>query len=100
MPDKKKRYTLQQILDNVETIQKQYDNVADNPMRSSSCFFPLKRVTKLLRTFKTARTQSFEDEPCHYPSPFVFGGETLQWFVLPRCYHDHVYENQLLDELK
>ncbi|CAF3882287.1 unnamed protein product [Rotaria sp. Silwood1] len=28
-------------------------------------------------------------------SPFIFGGETLQWFVLPQ-YIDHIYENDLI----
>jgi hypothetical protein len=29
-------------------------------------------------------------------SPFIFGGETLQWIALPQ-YNDHIYENELIN---
>ncbi|CAF4768992.1 unnamed protein product, partial [Rotaria magnacalcarata] len=30
-----------------------------------------------------------------YKSPFIFGGETLQWIALPQS-DDHIYENDLI----
>jgi hypothetical protein len=94
----KKIYTLQQIHDNVETIQKHYEQILDNPIASSSCFYPFKQMTKIFKNIKTLRTKPIEQtKPIEYKSPFIFGGETLQWIALPQD-HDHIYENELLNE--
>ncbi|CAF1211213.1 unnamed protein product [Adineta ricciae] len=98
----KKNYTLQQILDNVDSIQKQYEQLMQNPITSTqrvSCFMPLKHLTKMFKNFKFLRHRS-QDQPrktTHFDtkSPFIFGGETLHWIALPQ-YHDHIYENQLI----
>jgi hypothetical protein len=94
----KKIYTLQQIYDNVETIQKHYEQI--NPITSSSsssCFYPLKQMTKVFKNIKSLRTKPIEQSKSNeYKSPFIFGGETLQWIALPQD-NDHIYENELLN---
>jgi hypothetical protein len=97
----KKNYTLQQILDNVETIQQQYEKVIHNRKTPSSCFFTFKHLTKILKNLRTIKTkpvdQSIENSYSEIKSPFIFGGETLQWIALPR--HDdenHIYENEFI----
>jgi hypothetical protein len=102
-PLNKKNYTLKQILDNVETIQQQYEQVIHNrkTSSSSSCFFTFKHITKILKNLRTIKTksidQSIENSYSENKSPFIFGGETLQWIALPR--HDdenHIYENAFI----
>jgi hypothetical protein len=95
----KKIYTLQQIHDNVETIQKHYEQILDNPITSSSssCFYPFKQMTKIFKNIKFIRTKPIEQsKQIEYKSPFIFGGETLQWIALPQD-NDHIYENELLN---
>jgi len=89
----KKNYTLKQILDNVEHIQQQYEQVFHD-QKTSSCFFPLKQLTKILKhrkTLKTTKTSPpiYEKIYSNSKSPFTFGGETLQWIALPHP----IYEN-------
>lgn len=97
----KKNYTLQQILDNVETIQQQYEQVIHNQKISptSTCFFSFKQITKILKNLRTIKTkpidQSIQTIYSDNKSPFIFGGETLQWIALPQ--HDqHIYENDFI----
>ncbi|UJR14948.1 hypothetical protein I4U23_001929 [Adineta vaga] len=97
----KKNYTLQQILDNVESIQKQYEQIIENPLTtSSSCFMPLKHLTKLFKNFKCQRHKPIEQprkiDHLENKSPFIFGGETFRWIALPQ-YDDHIYENELIN---
>jgi hypothetical protein len=90
----KKIYTLQQIHDNVETIQKHYEQIIDNPISSSSCFSSLKHLTKIFKLFRTKPIE--QSQPIENQSPFIFGGETLHWIALPQ-YNDHIYENELIN---
>ncbi|UJR31729.1 hypothetical protein I4U23_019209 [Adineta vaga] len=99
----KKNYTLQQVLDNVETIQKQYEKVINNRITStssssSSCFFSMKQLTKVLKNLRTIKTktteETFQANDSELKSPFIFGGETLQWIALPQ--DEHIYENEFL----
>ncbi|CAF3541954.1 unnamed protein product [Adineta steineri] len=101
----KKNYTLQQVLDNVETIQKQYEKVIHTRTTSSTptCFFSFKQITKILknlRTIKTTKTNEeiIETSYSENKSPFIFGGETLQWIALPQDDDDddHIYENEFI----
>ena len=97
----KKNYTLQQILDNVETIQQQYEQVIHNQKTPSSCFFTFKHLTKALKNLRTIKTKPTDQSPSNSysqtKSPFIFGGETLQWIALPRHDdEDHIYENELI----
>jgi hypothetical protein len=101
-PLNKKNYTLQQILDNVETIQQQYEQVINNrktSSSSSSCFFTFKQITKLLKNLRTIKTktnnESIENNYSENKSPFIFGGETLQWIALPQD-DNHIYENEFI----
>ena len=98
----KKTYTLEQILDNVETIQKQYEQVIHNRTKSSSstpsCFFTFKQLTKILKNLRTIKSktnhnQSLKKDYSTHKSPFIFGGETLQWIALPQD-DQHIYENE------
>jgi hypothetical protein len=92
----KKNYTLQQILDNVETIQNQYDKVINNRTKTS-CFFSFKQITKILKNLRTIKTKTNEEiiqnNYSENKSPFIFGGETLQWIALPQD-DNHIYENE------
>jgi len=92
----KKNYTLQQILDNVETIQNQYDKVINN-RPTTSCFFSFKQITKILKNLRTIKTKTNEEiiqnNYSENKSPFIFGGETLQWIALPQD-DNHIYENE------
>ena len=95
----KKNYTLQQILDNVETIQKQYEQVVNDRTTSTpSCFFSMKQLTKVLKSLRTVKTKTSEEitqtDNSETKSPFIFGGETLQWIALPQ--DEHIYENEFL----
>lgn len=106
----RKHYTLQQILDNVETIQDQYEKVVKNRQSSSTltCFSSLKQWRKSLkhrrRSMKSSSSSSSSstssinrgDNEHRSTSPFMFGGETLQWFVYPREHSEHIYENAFL----
>ncbi|CAF1175757.1 unnamed protein product [Rotaria sp. Silwood1] len=103
-PINKKNYTLEQILDNVETIQKQYEQVVNNRIKSttttsSSCFFTFKQITKILKNLRTIKTKTNneidENNYLENKSPFVFGGETLQWIALPQD-DNHIYENEFI----
>ncbi|CAF1467153.1 unnamed protein product [Rotaria sordida] len=101
-PINKKNYTAQQILDNVETIQKQYEQVVNNRTKStssSSCFFTFKQITKILKNLRTIKTKTndeiYENNYLEKKSPFVFGGETLQWIALPQD-DNHIYENEFI----
>jgi hypothetical protein len=95
----KKNYTLQQILDNVETIQGHYERVLKHRRTTLTClstFKQLSKVLKKLRALKTPPSKPYQT-PIVFdqPSPFVFGGETFHWIAMP---HDnqHIYENELL----
>jgi hypothetical protein len=91
----KKIYTLQQIHENVEMIQKYYEQILDKPISSlSSCFFPFKKMIKIFKIFRTKSTE--QTNQLENKSPFIFGGETLQWIALPQ-YTDHIYENELIN---
>jgi hypothetical protein len=94
----RKNYTLQQILDNVETIQKEYEQIRGNSI--TSCFFSLKQLTKLFKNFQVLPNKTTEEakenDYIENKSPFIFGGETLQWIALPQ-YNDHIYENDLIN---
>ena len=100
----KKNYTLQQILDNVEMIQQQYEQVMDNRPTSSSCFFTFKHITKILKNLRTIKQAKSNDQSLDKTSsssstksPFIFGGETLQWIALPQDDEEnHIYENIFL----
>lgn len=109
----RKHYTLQQILDNVETIQDQYEKVVKTRQSSSTltCFSSLKQWRKSLKhrrrsmksSSSSSSTSSYStssinrgDDEHHSTSPFMFGGETLQWFVYPREHSEHIYENAFL----
>ncbi|CAF3934749.1 unnamed protein product, partial [Adineta steineri] len=99
--NQKKIYTLQQVLDNVESIQKQYEQIIENSITTpSSCFISLKHLTKVFKNFKFLRNKSIEQprkiNQIIDKSPFIFGGETLQWIALPQ-YHDHIYENAFIN---
>jgi hypothetical protein len=97
-PLNKKNYTLQQILDNVETIQQQYEQVINN-RKTSSCFFTFKQITKILKNLRTIKTKTndefIENNYSENKSPFIFGGETLQWIALPQN-DNHIYENEFI----
>jgi len=98
--NKKKIYTLQQILDNVESIQQQYEQIIENSLPSSlSCFLPFKQMTKIFKNFKFLRHKPIEQpqqtNQIEDKSPFIFGGKTFHWIALPQ-YNDHVYENELI----
>jgi hypothetical protein len=89
----KKIYTLQQIYDNVERIQKYYENSIPS---SSSCFLSLKKMRKIFKAFKPSQTKPIkQSNQLENKSPFIFGGETLQWIALPQ-YNDHIYENDFI----
>ncbi|CAF2031877.1 unnamed protein product [Rotaria magnacalcarata] len=93
--DSKKTYTLQQIFDNVESIQKQYEQIMDTKM-ASSCFFSLKQIIKNFNFLRHKTNQQLQNSnSIEYKSPFIFGGETLQWIALPQS-DDHIYENDLI----
>lgn len=98
----KKTYTLQQILDNVETIQQQYEQVIhhQNLPSTSTCFFSFKQLTKILKNLRTIKpktiNQSMEKIYSETKSPFIFGGETLQWIALPQD-DNHIYENAFFE---
>ena len=96
----RKHYTLQQVLANVETIQEQYERVVQHRKSSTTltCLSTFKQLAKLLKNMRTIKS-SDDDHPkkmiyVENKSPFVFGGETLQWIALPR--DDHIYENEFL----
>lgn len=96
----KKIYTLEQILDNVDTIQKHYEQITENPLvPPPSCFVPLKQLSKIFKNFRLPRSKPVEQQrhvqQMETKSPFIFGGETLRWIALPQ-YHDHIYENELI----
>jgi hypothetical protein len=102
-PSNKKNYTLEQILDNVETIQKQYEQVVNHrtTSSSSSCFLSFKHITKLLKNSRTIKSKSVEQQPIkktysENKSPFIFGGETLRWIALPQD-DTHIYENEFIE---
>ncbi|CAF3663177.1 unnamed protein product [Rotaria sp. Silwood1] len=91
----RKIYTLQQIFDNVETIQKQYEQIIETSIRSS-CFLSFKQMIKNLNFLQNKTNEQIQkSKQIENKSPFIFGGETLQWFVLPQ-YIDHIYENDLI----
>jgi hypothetical protein len=96
----KKNYTLQQILDNVESIQQQYEQVIHHQSKSPSCFFTFKQITKLLKNLRTIKSktnnQSIRSNCSENKSPFIFGGETLQWIALPQD-DQHIYENEIIN---
>lgn len=98
-PVNKKNYTLQQILENVETIQNQYEQVINNRTTSTSCFFSFKQITKILKNLRTIKTKTTEGiikkNYSENKSPFIFGGETLQWIALPQD-DSHIYENEFI----
>ena len=102
-PLKKKNYSLQQILDHVETIQQDYEQIVHHreTTSTSSCFFSIKHLTKILKNRRTIKTKSTDSSVMSTysieKSPFIFGGETLQWIALPQQQHDdtHIYENEL-----
>lgn len=103
-PMNKKHYTLKQVLDNVDTIQKQYEQVVNHrtkPISTPTCFFTFKQLTKLLKNLRTIKTKTDDDSttPTQYSeikSPFTFGGETLQWIALPQN-DSHIYENAFIE---
>jgi hypothetical protein len=100
-PFDKKHYTLQQILDNVETIQQQYEQVINHRKTSTpSCFFTFKQVTKILKNLRKIKTKTntelMENTYSEKKSPFIFGGETLQWIALPQDDDNHIYENEFI----
>ncbi|CAF1527424.1 unnamed protein product [Rotaria magnacalcarata] len=103
-PIDKKHYTLEQILNNVETIQKQYEQVVHHrttPASTPSCFFTFKQITKLLKNLRTIKTKSNDENTINkqyseHKSPFVFGGETLQWIAFPQD-DSHIYENEFIE---
>lgn len=104
-PLKKKNYTLQQILEHVETIQQDYEQIVHHreTTSTSSCFFSIKHLTKILKNRRRIKTKSNDlsltSTYSKEKSPFIFGGETLQWIALPQQQqHDddtHIYENEL-----
>lgn len=99
-PINKKNYTLEQILDNVEAIQKQYEKVVTHQApSSSSCFFPFKKLTKVLKNLRTMKpklnNEIYKTTYSEPKSPFIFGGETLQWIALPQD-DSHIYENAFI----
>lgn len=90
----RKIYTRQQIDDHVQTIQKYSDELV-NPT-NSSCFYPFKQMTKLFRNLRTKPLEcssSSSSQSIEYKSPFIFGGDTLQWIALPSQIESHIYEN-------
>ena len=96
----KKIYSPQQIFHNVETIQKQYEQTLQTPIKSStsSCSSLRKMINSIkrfnfLRNKTTIRTQKVTE--AENRSPFSFGGNTLQWITLPRR-NDWIYENEFL----
>lgn len=97
----RKHYTLQQVLENVETIQEQYERVVQHRKSSSTtltCLSTFKQLAKVLKNMRSIKS-SDDDQPkkmtcVENKSPFIFGGETLQWIALPR--DDHIYENEVL----
>ncbi|CAF3056882.1 unnamed protein product [Rotaria sp. Silwood2] len=93
----KKIYTLQQIFDNVESIQKQYEEFIETPIiSSSSCFFSFKQMIKNFNFLRNKTNEQIQkSNQIENKSPFIFGGETLQWIALPQ-YIDHIYENELI----
>jgi len=85
----KKKYTVQQIHDNVETIQNHYEEILENSIQSSSsCFFTFKKLTKIFKIFRTKSIK--QSNQLENKSPFIFGGETLQWIALPQ-YNDLIH---------
>jgi hypothetical protein len=98
----KKHYTLQQILDNVDTIQEQYEQVVKRRKTSTtltclSSFKQLSRLVKNLRTIKSSsQDESNTESYIQDKSPFMFGGETFQWIAFPQDEQQHIYENDLI----
>ena len=91
----RKVYTLEQIRDHVQTIQKYSDQFA--LPTHSSCFYSLKKITKI---FQNRRRPTLEHvtSSIEYKSPFKFGGDTLQWIALPSQIESHIYENDFFIE--
>ena len=103
---KRKNYTLKQILDNVETIQQQYEQFVDHrristssSAPSSTCFLTFKQIARVLKNIRTIKTktndETMKSNYLENRSPFIFGGETLQWIALPQD-DDHIYENDFI----
>ena len=97
----KKIYTRQQIFDNVESIQKHYEQILETSIKSStSCFSTLKQMIKSLKNFHSIlRNKTIEQTSksiqMENKSPFIFGGDTLQWIALPQS-NNVIYENDLI----
>lgn len=102
----RKNYTLEQILDNVQTIQDHYERF-NKKQKNKSKFSnrsTLKNFKYFLKHFRTIKTVSHYDnqDKNEYQSdsiessPFIFGGETCRWIAYPRDENEHIYENDFL----
>ena len=94
----RKHYTLEQVLDNVQSIQQQYEKVIKHRKANSTvtCRSTFKHLAKLVKNFRTIKPMEIDESTSltnDSKSPFIFGGETLQWIALPREESDHIYEN-------
>lgn len=92
----RKVYTVQQINDHVENIQKYSDQIA--LPTQSSCFYSLKKITKIFQNRRSSNLEQISSSSIENKSPFKFGGDTLRWIALPSQLECHIYENDFFIE--